>query len=206
MLPAFFIGLSSVMILLGLAALWQSLRSVLAGGAAVGLDTGPGLPERAALQSEKRTLLRAIKDIQFEREMGKLSDEDFERLDKAYRARAKRVLALLDQDLEPYLVRAEREVTKAMGEEDPTAYRGGGRVRRRKRKAGKKRRRARTPEPMGIACPSCGALNDHDALHCKACGARVAPFDCPQCGTENDPDAKFCKSCAVNLQESPEDE
>jgi len=205
MLPAFFIGLSSVMILLGLAALWQSLRTVLAGGATVGLDTGPGLPERAALHAEKRTLLRAIKDIQFEREMGKLSDEDFVRLDRAYRTRAKRVLALLDQDLEPYLVRAEREVTKAMGEEDPAAYRGGGSVRRRKRKKGKKSRE-KTPESMGVACPSCGALNDDDALHCKACAARVAPFDCPQCGTENDPDAKFCKSCASNLQESPEDE
>lgn len=204
MLPAFFIALSSVMILLGLAALWQSLRTVFAGGATVGLDTGPGLPERAALHAEKRTLLRAIKDIQFEREMGKLSDEDFERLDRAYRTRAKRVLALLDQDLEPYLVRAEREVREAMGEEGAAAYRGG-KVRRKKRKKGT-RRRDPAPESMGIACPSCGALNDDDALHCKSCAARVAPFDCPHCGTENDPDAKFCKSCASNLQESPEDE
>lgn len=204
MIPSFFMVLVGVMAALGMGALWQSLRAVFAGGLGAGGDSGDGLPERAALDAEKRTLLRAIKDIQFEKEMGKISDEDFARLDKAYRRRAKEVLAVLDENIEPYVVRAEREVAKAMGEDpDRGPYRAG-RIRRRKR-AQKRRREARTAT-RGIECPACGTHNDEDALHCKACATRIAPVTCPKCGTENDPDAKFCKACAAPMTGSSEDE
>ena len=215
MLPALFIALSSVAIVLGLAALWQSLRVAFGGGPDNLVGADGGLPERTALLAEKKTLLRAIKDIAFEKELGKISDEDFARLDRAYRRRAKRVLQLLDQDIEPFLERAAHEVAEAMGEEaDRGPYREGGRVRRRKAKkkgAAKKskarpkkrkprRRAAPVEEAEPIECPQCATPNDADAVHCKECAARIAPVECPRCETENDPDSKYCKSCAEPLK------
>jgi hypothetical protein len=202
MLPAFFMALAGTAVLAGLGALWLSLRTAFGGGPAASGDVGAGLPERVALEAEKRTLLRAIKDIQFERELGKLSAEDFERLDKAYRRRAKRVLALLEHDLEPYAARAEKEIADAMGEaEDRGPYRRGGKVRRRKEAPP-----AKPTAFRGIPCPACEVVNDFDALHCKACAARIAPLVCAACGTQNDPDARFCKACAAKLQGSDDDE
>lgn len=210
MLPAIFIALAGVTTLLGLAALWQSLRTAFGGGPDVFAGGDLGLPERTALVAEKSTLLRAIKDIAFEKELGKISDTDFARLDKAYRRRAKRVLFLLDQDIEPYLRKAEAEVAELMGEVE-----GGGAERKGKKKprraapkrARKKRKRA-APVPAEIVCPSCETHNDADALHCKGCAARIAPFPCPRCETQNDADAKYCKSCAEPLSETkkPEEE
>lgn len=203
MLPAFFMLLAGAAVLAGLGALWLSLRTAFGGGPASSGDVGAGLPERVALEAEKRTLLRAIKDIQFERELGKLSAEDFERLDKAYRRRAKRVLALLEHDLEPYIARAEKEIADAMGEaEDRGPYRRGGKVRRRNEGRPAKAAAA----PAGVPCPACDVVNDLDAVHCKACAARIAPLVCAACGTQNDPDARFCKACAKKLQRSDDDE
>lgn len=197
-LPAVFIALAAVMLMLALAALWQSLRGVFGGGPEAYAVTGGGLPERAALLEEKQTLLRAIKDIAFEREVGKISDEDFTRLDRAYRKRAKEVLRRLDQDLDPFLEKAERLVALELGEEDDGPYRRG--QTKRKKRRGKKGAGKRKKKPLTQECPSCGTANDLDAEHCKECGARLAPVECPNCGTENDPDAKFCKSCATSLQ------
>lgn len=201
MLPTVFMVLAGAMVMLGLAALWQSLRSAFGGGPAFGSDVGGGLPERKALIAEKQTLLRAIKDIQFERELGKISDEDFDRLDKAYRRRAKRVLALLDQDLDPYRVRAEKEIADAMGEADEHGpYRRG--TRKKNEKGGAKV----AAKPRGVECPACGVDNAKDAVFCKSCAARIAPLVCAKCGTENDPDAKFCKACATRLEGADDDE
>ncbi len=207
-LPGVFIGLAGVMLLLAMAALWQSLRSAFGGGPPQqGLAGGP-LDERSALLEEKKTLLRAIKDIQFEREVGKISDEDFQRLDKAYRRRAKEVLRLLDQDLGEFLGEAERMIADAMGEESGDAYRGGA-VKRRKKtgKAASARKGAPRKRAKGraasaddrIECPSCGAKNAADAVFCKECAARVAPIECAACGATNDADARFCKACAKSL-------
>jgi hypothetical protein len=110
-LPPFFIALAALTLVLALVALWNSLRVVL--GAAGGADEGghslasAELPDRAALLDEKKSLLRAIKDLEYEHAVGKIGEDDFLRLDQAYRLRAKEVLALLDADLAPYQARAE---------------------------------------------------------------------------------------------------
>ncbi|GAB4202620.1 MAG: hypothetical protein OHK0013_16050 [Sandaracinaceae bacterium] len=108
-LPPVFIALAAIALLLALVALWNSLRIAFGSpsdGAASSL-AGDELPDRAALLDEKKSLLRAIKDLEYEHAVGKIGVEDFERLDRAYRLRAKEVLALLDKDLAPYQQRAE---------------------------------------------------------------------------------------------------
>ncbi|MGE0791685.1 MAG: zinc ribbon domain-containing protein [Sandaracinaceae bacterium] len=194
-LPAVFIGLAGVMLVAAMAALFESLRTAFGGGGGLTAIDSDAVGERAALLEEKNTLLRAIKDIQFEREVGKISKEDFDRLDVAYRRRAKEVLRLLDQDLGTFLSKAEAMVESAAGV--PASAKPAP-----KKKKGETKKDE--PRERTIACPSCEAENAVDATFCKKCAARLAPLECPKCGTENDPDAKFCKSCATDLSGKPD--
>jgi hypothetical protein len=105
---AVFFGVLCAACLIGaLAALWGSLRAAFGGETGARVDARDDTPEHAALLDEKTALLRAIKDLQYEHQVGKLDQADFERLDRAYRARAKEVLELLDRDVRPYRARAE---------------------------------------------------------------------------------------------------
>jgi len=208
-LSTFLMALAGAAVLAGLAALWQSLRTTFGGGPASLSGVDVGLPARQALLAEKTTLLRTIKDIAFERELGKISDDDFARLDRAYRGRAKRVLSLLDEDIEPFLAKAERAVAEAMGEvgEGDAGERGRRRAKRAKGARGAKRKRKRQRRQPSAApslsCHSCGVPNDVDAAYCKGCAARLSPLDCPRCETRNDADARYCKSCAEPLAVAP---
>jgi type VI protein secretion system component VasK len=59
----------------------------------------------AELREDKRRILRAIKELEFDHAMGKLSDQDFKEIGDRYRLRAIEVLRALDQggDLHPQL-------------------------------------------------------------------------------------------------------
>ena len=48
------------------------------------------------LEREKKALLKAIKEVEFDRELGKMSDEDADEIVRVYRARAIEILKLLD--------------------------------------------------------------------------------------------------------------
>ncbi len=123
-LPPLFIAFASITLLLALVALWNSFRvalgSAMAGDAGShGLTGSDDLPDRAALLDEKKSLLRAIKDLEYEHAVGKISADDFKRLDVAYRVRAKEVLALLDKDLLPYQQRAEALLAASITASEP---------------------------------------------------------------------------------------
>jgi hypothetical protein len=48
------------------------------------------------LEREKKALLKAIKEVEFDRELGKMSNEDADEIVRVYRARAIEILKLLD--------------------------------------------------------------------------------------------------------------
>jgi hypothetical protein len=69
------------------------------------------------LEREKKALLKAIKEVEFDRELGKMSNEDADEIVRVYRARAIEILKLLDDGGalgesgdEPALQVIEREV------------------------------------------------------------------------------------------------
>ncbi|UJR85937.1 hypothetical protein [Sandaracinus amylolyticus] len=113
--PALFFALSSVALIAALAAIWSSLRVAFGGGRALVIDTARDLPDHAALVEEKNALLRAIKDLEYEHAVGKTSDADYQRLDAAYRARAKQVLVQLDRDVKPLYEQAETLIAQHVG-------------------------------------------------------------------------------------------
>jgi hypothetical protein len=113
--PALFFAFSSVALVAALVAIWNSLRIALGGGPTVVIETARDLPDHASLVEEKNALLRAIKDLEYEHAVGKTSDADFQRLDVAYRARAKQVLLQLDRDVKPLYEEAERLIAQRVG-------------------------------------------------------------------------------------------
>ena len=48
---------------------------------------------------------------------------------------------------------------------------------------------------QSVACPSCGTMNDEEAMFCASCGRPLRMGVCPNCGSEIDPDADFCEVC-----------
>jgi hypothetical protein len=158
-LPTFFIVLAALALLVTLLALWHSLRHAFAQRIAVSTAAAALVsPERAALLAEKQSLLVALKDLEAEREAGKLSNADFRDLNEQYRTRAREVLRQLDVLLAPH-----RENAKALLSSVTAAGSG-----------------AAAPVPSSERevsavqpCQSCGADNDADAVFCKRCGTRL---------------------------------
>jgi hypothetical protein len=107
---------------------------------------------RAALEREKMLVLRSIKEVEFDRAMGKISDTDFHEMAGRLRTRAAGLLRQLDADSTGYRALIERELATRVG-------------------------RAPAPPvpaaPAAGTCAACGTANDPDARFCKACGARI---------------------------------
>ena len=61
-----------------------------------------------ALEEEKRRLLRALKDLEGEHEIGKIDDADYEEIVARYRAEAKLVMRKMDGEVAPFREEAER--------------------------------------------------------------------------------------------------
>jgi hypothetical protein len=112
-----------------------------------------GQRTRAALDREKLLTLRSIKELEFDRAMGKLSDEDFREMAGRLRARAAGLIRQLDAGA-GYREQIERDVAKKL-ETDA-------------------RFKTASALAAGPKCAACAALNDHDARFCKKCGQPLA--------------------------------
>jgi hypothetical protein len=127
----------------GVAA-WRTLGP-LAGVHTARISAVLGGRTRAALERDKTLVLRAIKDLEFDRAMGKVSEADFAEMSARLRQRAVGLMRELDRGT-GYREQIEREIAKRVG-------------------APPSRRATR-------AC-TCGTGNDADARFCKACGQRL---------------------------------
>ena len=105
-----------------------------------------GQRTRAGLEREKALALRTIKELEFDRAMGKLSETDFQEMSVRLRARAARLMKRLDAS-EGYRPQIERELARRLGD-------------------------AETMLETTI-CSSCSTANERDARFCKECGSRL---------------------------------
>jgi hypothetical protein len=111
-------------------------------------DDGHELPTRRDdLEREKKHLLKAIKEVEFDRDTGKLDGGEAKAAISRYRARAVEILRLLDSKAAPqYEAIIASELARRMGPADPDDAR---------------------------RCAACSTLNDDDASFCKKCGAKM---------------------------------
>jgi ribosomal protein L40E len=133
-----------------------ALRTVLplAGTLRENLSEQIGDRTRAALEREKTLVLRSIKELEFDRGMGKVSDNDFAEMSARLRARAARLMRQLDAG-SLYREQIEKEIAQRL------------------EKSGTVAPVARPPAQTHSVCPTCSAVNDPDARFCKKCGGRL---------------------------------
>ena len=73
---------------------------------------------RAALEREKTLVLRSIKELEFDRGMGKVSEKDFAEMSARLRARAARLMRQLDAG-SLYREQIEKEIAQRLGKTSP---------------------------------------------------------------------------------------
>jgi hypothetical protein len=110
LLPFLFMAAAAVALLLCISFLWSSLRTLLGGEHELYVAQSGAVRRRMELIEEKEEVLKSLKDLEFERAVGKVSDEDFKRLEAEFRQRAKRILRTLDDDLREHRDKAHKLV------------------------------------------------------------------------------------------------
>ena len=88
-----FIGVLILLLLIG----WILWPLLVARQERLQLESSEASQQLENLLFEREAALLAIRDLQFDHQMGKLSDEDFAQLDTRYRAQAIQILRQLDE-------------------------------------------------------------------------------------------------------------
>lgn len=107
------LGLAGATLIACIAAFWASVRTMIGEARISGADAF-AIGNTGGAQEQKRAVLRALKDLEFERAVGKISEEDFKVLVARYRAEAKRLLKQIDEASAEQRARAEELVNKRL--------------------------------------------------------------------------------------------
>jgi len=144
---------------------------------------------RTALEREKTLVLRSIKELEFDRAMGKVSEKDFAEMSGRLRARAARLMRQLDAGA-GYRREIEQEITKRIGsapagstEQDP-AYTA----------------KAQHPAYTAKAQNPADAADRQSSEDVERVLLSRPAATCASCNTSNDSDARFCKRCGHSLE------
>ena len=149
---------------LAVSALAYVLAPLLRGGPREAARTSP------LSVSQESTAVDALREIEFDRETGKLSDDDYATLKATYTPRALQELRVREAQAEasdPVEDAAEALIARA---------------------------RARSHQ-----CAHCGPRPESDALFCSDCG-RFLGSSCLRCGAEvESTTSRFCGECGESL-------
>jgi hypothetical protein len=154
--------------------LWASLQGI-GGDAPITLEEALNLGAPSAEEEQKRAVLRALKDLEYERAVGKISEADYATLAEHYRTEAKRLLRAVDQDLGPERERAEQILAERLAKANAAGAPA------RASRAAKKRTAAAVAEPVsaGSSEPDAPAAEDADGIEpattAKSPSSDVAP-------------------------------
>lgn len=166
--------------IVGCVVLWLVLQPLIHPAAPRPPVYEPVDPEETA----KGIALTALKEIEFDRETGKLSDPDYQLLKAKYTAAA---LEALRQEPNDETHRVSDDV-EAMIAAKVRALRSASAT-----------TSSNTSVPVAVlppACSSCGPRPEPDAVYCSSCGRRLpVRAACDRCGTTLPPGSRYCESC-----------
>jgi hypothetical protein len=114
-----------------------------------------GQRTRVALEREKLLVLRSIKELEFDKAMGKLSAGDFDEMSGRLRVRAARLIRQLDAG-GGYRAQIEADLRKRLAGQD-----------------GRDGQDRQDGQETVRFCSQCGTARDADAKFCKNCGAKL---------------------------------
>jgi double zinc ribbon protein len=165
-------------VVLGIAALWLVLQPLIRPRSFLSLPFEPLDPE----ETPKGVALAALKEIEFDRETGKLSDEDYALLKAKYTAAAVEALRgeqarLVSDDIEAMIAAKVRSLRSARAATSPDTVSPAG-------------------SDLGPACDACGPRPEPDAVYCSTCGLGLTIRQyCDRCGAALVPGSRFCEAC-----------
>lgn len=181
------LAVAGAMLVYALGRMFAMVRALARPDSLAQVGRGVGHFSQSELREEKRRLLRAIKELEFDHGMGKLSTADFEAVIGTYRVRAIEVMRALDGggDLHPELQKVLSELDrKASPEAATTATPTRAPV------------EDATPPPLQSSAPV------RNMTEISAPDLDRTSRICANCVGNNDNDAKFCKHCGVSLARS----
>ncbi|HEX2638048.1 MAG TPA: zinc ribbon domain-containing protein [Gemmatimonadales bacterium] len=170
-------------VLVGAAAVWLVLQPLIAPGRPSAPVFEPLDPE----ETPKGVALAALKEIEFDRETGKLSDEDYTYLKGKYTGVA---LEALRAESSEQAARADSAAGGGVGDVEVMIA---ARVRAL--------RSAATSAPPGTpSCPTCGPRPEPDAVFCSTCAQRLRQGGaCAGCGAALGPASRYCERCGAGV-------
>jgi hypothetical protein len=141
-------------------------------------DTGAPSPPapRRPHQPPTNLAVVALREIEFDRETGKLSDADYQALKAQYTGEALEAMRVAESAAAAAAPEPIAGVERDLAEEAILRYRR-----------------------PAMSCTSCGPRPEPDALYCSNCG-RFLSGRCSDCGSPvTDPGARFCSECGKTL-------
>jgi rRNA maturation endonuclease Nob1 len=156
------------------------------------------------LVARRDAIYAALKDAEFDREMGKLADEDYQIVRNRYMSEAAQVLRQLDRLAPEAEAALDAEIENAVAE-----LRSDGKgispdvVAAVEAEVNSLIQHVVASGKHTLACPDCGRPYQPGDAFCAACGASLADT-CPQCGAPYHPGDAFCARCGTPLTEEAE--
>lgn len=143
-----------------------------------------------SLVAQRDGVYAAIREIEFDRQIGNLSEGDYHDLRDRYKAKALATLKSI-HDLEVAAAAAPRAQAHDVPEDNAE-------VEDEIEAAVRQRRGRRQTGPIPSACPVCGTDGEPGANFCSGCGSPVEAR-CENCGEPHSPADKFCADCGARL-------
>lgn len=137
--------------------------------------------EESEARSRKRTALRALRDVEYDFQTGKMDEEDYARFKSELASEA---LAAIEEE-------------EARSGAPGTGNGRGGASADDALEAEISRYREALRE--GSTCPGCGAANESAARFCSSCGIRLGARFCSSCGAARQGDEPACEACGAPL-------
>jgi hypothetical protein len=139
----------------------------------------------AELLSQRDGVFQALRELRFDHDVGKITDEDYVAFEGSLKQTAANSLRALDE----WEARADLELEPAIAEAVAA--------------------RAASIAASGVVCPNCGRPAGPEDRFCGRCGAALPEAEpavpeapaCPNCGRPHEPGDRFCAGCGQALDE-----
>jgi DNA-directed RNA polymerase subunit RPC12/RpoP len=157
------------------------------------------------LEARYQASLAAIRDLMFDYEMGKVTQEDYDTLLTNSKLEAAQIRRQIDQmsqatevDLDPNI---DVEIEKLVAQLRTDSVNGNETL---LKEVDKEIEILKHAQHDTVTCPNCSSIAQVGDTFCSKCGqslenVKVDKNTCPECGTSIQPDDAFCAKCGTEL-------